>query len=75
MFTGEKLRQLRLTRQMKQTQIAYKLNITQQRYSALENSDKLPDDWYPRILHVLNYTKEEADRLLDVLAVHKEGSR
>ena len=43
--------------------MARKLGITQQRYSVLENSSKIPEEREKEILALLNYSKREADKL------------
>lgn len=66
-FTSEQIRLLRLSRQMKQEQVARKLGITKQRYSELENHPRLQPNRIEEILKVLGYTTETAIKFLDAL--------
>ena len=65
MFTSDEIRQLRLSRQIKQEFIAKKMNITKQRYSNLENHKNLREERVSEILAILGYTRETARNYLD----------
>ena len=64
MFTGKKLRLLRIARQIKQKEMARKLSITQQRYSALENSAEISKKKTQAILAILKFTAYEAETIV-----------
>lgn len=66
MFTAEKLRLLRQAKQMKQKEMARKLGISQQRYSALENNEKISEEKTKRILSALCLSKKEAEKILKI---------
>jgi len=65
MFTSNELRLLRHSRQMKQAEVAGKMNIKKQRYSQLENNDKRPVERTIQIVKILGYTPESARKYLD----------
>jgi transcriptional regulator with XRE-family HTH domain len=67
MFTGKQLRLLRHIRGMKQEEVAVKIDVRQQRYSVLENSDKISEEKQNLILAALKYSKEEGERILGLL--------
>lgn len=73
MFTGKKLRMLRIFRQIKQKEMARGLGITQQRYSILENSSKIPDERAKEILAVLRFSKKEAAKIFALLSPARNG--
>ncbi len=66
-FTSEQIRLLRLSREMKQEQVARKLGITKQRYSELENHPRLQPNRIAEILKVLGYTADTAAKVLNAL--------
>lgn len=66
-FTSEQIRLLRLSREMKQEQVARKLGITKQRYSELENHPRLQPNRIAEILKVLGYTADTAAKFLNAL--------
>ncbi|OQY93582.1 MAG: hypothetical protein B6D37_10835 [Sphingobacteriales bacterium UTBCD1] len=65
MFTPHEIRLLRASRQMKQSEVAQKLEITKQRYSELENCNHLRKERLDEILKALGYTLETARRYLN----------
>ena len=67
MFTGKQLRLLRHIRGMKQEEVAVKIDVRQQRYSVLENSDEISEEKQNLILAALKYSKEEGKRILALL--------
>ena len=67
MFTGEKLRLLRSTKQIKQNEMARMLGISQQRYSALENSPAISEEKEKLILNVLKYSKQDVEKIFSLL--------
>lgn len=67
MFTGENLRLLRQVRRIEQKELAQMLGISQQRYSALENSKKVSDSWSEKILDALKFSPNEAMGVLKVI--------
>jgi transcriptional regulator with XRE-family HTH domain len=71
MFTGDQLRKLRQIKGIKQEDLAKRLGIKQQRYSVLENSKKVSEEKQRLILQALNYSSEEANKIVGLLlAVH-----
>lgn len=64
-FTNDEIRLLRASRNMKQSEVAKKMDISPQRYSDLENQSDLKQGSINRILKVLGYTMESARRYLD----------
>ncbi|MET0393615.1 MAG: helix-turn-helix transcriptional regulator [Chitinophagaceae bacterium] len=75
MFTGEKIRLLRITRHVKQSEMARRLGISQQRYSALENSGFISEEKQVLIMNVLKYSMQDAQRILSVLPAMQESGR
>lgn len=67
MFTGEKIRLLRITRHVKQAEMARRMGISQQRYSALENSSTISEEKQEMIMNVLSYSRQDAQRILSLL--------
>ena len=68
MFTGKKLRLLRIARQIKQKEMARKLGVTQQRYSALENSSAITEEKFKAILKILKVSKPEAEKIFAIFS-------
>lgn len=73
MFTGEKIRLLRITRHVKQSEMARRLGISQQRYSALENSHSVSEEKQQRIMDVLSYSRQDAQKILALLPALQEN--
>lgn len=68
MLTGIQLRLLRQTKSLMQKELADKMNIAQQRLSALEKTKKkITDHCTSKVLTALKFTKDEAIRLLNNL--------
>ena len=65
LFSGNEIRLLRQSRQMKQEEIASKMQITKQRYSQLENHKSLSIERVIQILATLGYTVETAEIYID----------
>lgn len=65
MFSSNEIRLLRHSRQIKQEDIARKMNITKQRYSELENHQSLRRERIDEIIKNLGYTIESARKYLD----------
>lgn len=59
MLTGEQVRLLRHARQIKQNEMARRMGVSQQRYSALEKSRKINGAHLEKILSILNFTVAE----------------
>lgn len=64
-FSTLQIRLLRQSRQMKQEEVACKMNITKQRYSELENHKSLRPERVEEILKILGYTPETAVKYLE----------
>jgi transcriptional regulator with XRE-family HTH domain len=64
-FSSTQLRLLRFSRQMKQEYIAFKMGISKQRYSELENHKNLRPERVVEILKILGYTVDSATKYLD----------
>ena len=70
MLTGKQLRLLRQSSGLMQKQLADKMDIAQQRLSALEKKvNKISDSCVDKALKVLNFTREDANRFLNNLPV------
>ncbi len=67
LFTSDELRMLRAFRNMKQREVAKKMNISTQRYSQLVNHGDLSDEQVRRMLQALGYTAKTARFFLDNL--------
>lgn len=67
-LTGKQLRLLRVFKQIKQEEAARQLRVSQQRYSALENSHHILENRIPSILSALRYTTDTALRVLQSVA-------
>ena len=64
-FMNNKIRLLRLSRQMKQEEVARKMGITIQRYSQLENHPNLKIEREEEIIVMLGYTICTAKKYLE----------
>ena len=73
MLTGHQLRLLRQLRGLGQKALARKMNVSQQRISALEMEDLLTDECSDKILRTLKLTKDEAMRYLNNLPTSAGG--
>lgn len=67
MLTGEKIRLLRQARQIKQKEMARLMGISQQRYSALEKSEKVNGEHAEKILALLKFTVAEVETIFKTL--------
>lgn len=68
LFTSEEIRILRTSRNMKQQEVAKKMDdISVQRYSELENHANLSESQVTRLLKAMGYTIETARKFLDGL--------
>lgn len=63
MYTGEKLRLLRLLKGHKQRFVADQLGISQQAYSKMEKKEKINDQLLKEIIQCMNCTPEDIDIL------------
>jgi len=63
-FTGNHIRSLRMGKQIKQATVAKKMGITVQRYSQLENNERLPAGRIIEIITILGFTEESAEYFL-----------
>lgn len=67
-FTCDEVRVLRTSRNMKQQEVAKKMDgISVQRYSELENHGDLSETQITRMLKAIGYTIETARKFLDGL--------
>jgi transcriptional regulator with XRE-family HTH domain len=66
-FTSEQIRILRLSRHMKQEQVARKMKISKQRYSELENHPRLRPIRVAEILKALGYSVDSAIQFLNAI--------
>ena len=66
-FTADELRLLRNSRNLKQKEVARKMNISAQRYSELKSNEERPESRTLEILAALNYTAEAARKFLDTI--------
>lgn len=64
-FTSQDIRLLRTSRQMMQKEVAKKMGISNQRYSELENHNRLRPERVKQILTVLGFSLETARKYLD----------
>lgn len=67
MYTGQKIRILRILRQVRQTEMARKLGISQPSYSALEKRSKISEKRAKEILAILKFSKKKAEKTLSIL--------
>ena len=67
MLTGEQIRLLRQARQLKQKEMARRMGISQQRYSALEKSEKVNGEHAQKILSLLKFTVAEVESIFKTL--------
>jgi len=67
MIIGEKLRLLRQSRQIKQTEMADRMGISQQRYSILEKGKTISNSQYEKILLLLKYTAADVEIIFKTL--------
>lgn len=67
MLTGEQVRLLRHARQIKQIEMARRMGISQQRYSALEKSKKINGARLDKILLILNFSLAEVKSVFHIL--------
>lgn len=67
MLTGEKLRLLRQSRQVKQKEMARIMGISHQRYSMLEKSKKINDGQSVKMLAVLKFTTADVENIFNTL--------
>ena len=78
MLTGEKVRFLRLAIGIKQWELAGKMQISPQRISALEISEKISEKQTQRIIKALNLSKKQSEELLKMFTPpnkRKKGKR
>jgi transcriptional regulator with XRE-family HTH domain len=64
MFNREELRMLRLSRGLKQAEVARKMRISKQRFSQLENHKSLSEIRIQQILNALGYTVDSANKYI-----------
>jgi transcriptional regulator with XRE-family HTH domain len=69
MFTGETLRLLRQTRQLKQSDMAHRMGISQQRYSTLERSRAVSIRHSRSALTILELNYEDAIRIISSIRI------
>ena len=68
MTPGTWIKWLRLTKEVKQSDIAGRMGITQQAYSKIENSDWINRKRLPQILMALESTPEELIRVAELFS-------
>lgn len=74
MLTGEQVRLLRHARQIKQNEMARRMGVSQQRYSALEKSRKINGTHLEKILSILNFTVAEVTSIFKHLPPPPDSS-
>jgi transcriptional regulator with XRE-family HTH domain len=73
MFTGEQIRILRTSRGFTQKQIAWKIGLSQQRYSALEKYQRVNGEHLLKILKALRFSVEDAQSALHLFSKDLSG--
>jgi transcriptional regulator with XRE-family HTH domain len=72
-FSGEHIRILRTSRGLTQKEIAWKIGLSQQRYSALEKYQKVNGEHLQKILKALKFSPQEAKNILHLFSKDLSG--